>query len=346
MLLRLFSIMRLLERGNRRDACVVFFFLLVNAQSADARQKPGVIGHNDKDEQTADQREDPPADVPWDAAGPVDAADGGLRPDPDAPDGGGATTLVVSATSLDLAEASQATFTVALGEAPADDVVVTLTSADPDRLIAEPATLTFTAADHDQPQTVALSARPDDDAVDDAVAVTVAAVGAADVTVDVAIADDDTLGFAITPGLEVDVGEGTSTTVHVALTAAPPGPVAVAVASMSPAEATVAPDALSFDADTWATPQTVTITGTQDVDTSDDGATVTVTAAGLAPASIAVTVVDDDVLGIVLSSTNLGTIAEGNVRVRVGQRYALSGAAEAHRDLEARMTTGSTVLIP
>lgn len=41
-----------------------------------------------------------------------------------------------------------------------------------------------------------------------------------------------------------------------------------------------------------------------------------------------------------------GTIAEGNVRVRVGQRYALSGAAEAHRDLEARMTTGSTVLIP
>ncbi|MCA9675009.1 MAG: hypothetical protein H6708_17335 [Kofleriaceae bacterium] len=254
---------------------------------------------------------DPPADVPWDAAGPVDAADGGLRPDPDAPDGGGATTLVVSATSLDLAEASQATFTVALGEAPADDVVVTLTSADPDRLIAEPATLTFTAADHDQPQTVALSARPDDDAVDDAVAVTVAAVGAADVTVDVAIADDDTLGFAITPGLEVDVGEGTSTTVHVALTAAPPGPVAVAVASMSPAEATVAPDALSFDADTWATPQTVTITGTQDVDTSDDGATVTVTAAGLAPASIAVTVVDDDVLGIVLSSTNLGTIAEG-----------------------------------
>ncbi len=34
------------------------------------------------------------------------------------------------------------------------------------------------------------------------------------------------------------------------------------------------------------------------------------------------------------------------VRVRIGQRYALTDAAEAHRDLEGRRTTGSTVLIP
>ncbi len=34
------------------------------------------------------------------------------------------------------------------------------------------------------------------------------------------------------------------------------------------------------------------------------------------------------------------------VRVLVGQRYALADAAEAHRDLEARRTTGATVLVP
>jgi NADPH2:quinone reductase len=34
------------------------------------------------------------------------------------------------------------------------------------------------------------------------------------------------------------------------------------------------------------------------------------------------------------------------VRVRIGQRYALMDAAQAHRDLEGRRTTGSTVLIP
>jgi NADPH2:quinone reductase len=35
-----------------------------------------------------------------------------------------------------------------------------------------------------------------------------------------------------------------------------------------------------------------------------------------------------------------------SVRVRIGQRYALTDAAEAHRDLEGRRTTGSTILVP
>jgi NADPH2:quinone reductase len=34
------------------------------------------------------------------------------------------------------------------------------------------------------------------------------------------------------------------------------------------------------------------------------------------------------------------------VRIRIGQRYPLADAAAAHRDLEARRTTGSTVLLP
>ncbi len=39
-------------------------------------------------------------------------------------------------------------------------------------------------------------------------------------------------------------------------------------------------------------------------------------------------------------------VKQGVVRVRIGQRYRLTEAAAAHRDLEARRTTGSTVLIP
>ena len=39
-------------------------------------------------------------------------------------------------------------------------------------------------------------------------------------------------------------------------------------------------------------------------------------------------------------------IASGKVRVTIGQTYPLRDAAEAHRDLEARRTTGSTLLIP
>lgn len=39
-------------------------------------------------------------------------------------------------------------------------------------------------------------------------------------------------------------------------------------------------------------------------------------------------------------------VATGAVKVRIGQTYTLADAAQAHRDLEARRTTGSTVLVP
>jgi NADPH2:quinone reductase len=41
-----------------------------------------------------------------------------------------------------------------------------------------------------------------------------------------------------------------------------------------------------------------------------------------------------------------GLVASGRVEIKVHQTYALRDAAQAHRDLEARRTTGSTVLIP
>jgi NADPH2:quinone reductase len=45
----------------------------------------------------------------------------------------------------------------------------------------------------------------------------------------------------------------------------------------------------------------------------------------------------DDLFAVVLS---------GAVKIRIDQRYPLAEAAQAHRDLEARKTTGSTVLMP
>jgi NADPH:quinone reductase len=41
-----------------------------------------------------------------------------------------------------------------------------------------------------------------------------------------------------------------------------------------------------------------------------------------------------------------GVIAKGKVRIAVNQTYALSDAQRAHRELEGRLTTGSTLLIP
>ncbi|MEN9890487.1 MAG: hypothetical protein RLY78_782 [Pseudomonadota bacterium] len=39
-------------------------------------------------------------------------------------------------------------------------------------------------------------------------------------------------------------------------------------------------------------------------------------------------------------------VADGRVKIRIDQRHALAGVADAHRALEARATTGSSVLLP
>lgn len=49
---------------------------------------------------------------------------------------------------------------------------------------------------------------------------------------------------------------------------------------------------------------------------------------------------------LVASQELFELLGKGVIKVRVNQRYALRDAADAHRDLEARKTTGSTVLVP
>ena len=38
-------------------------------------------------------------------------------------------------------------------------------------------------------------------------------------------------------------------------------------------------------------------------------------------------------------------VASGRIKIEINQRYALQDAAQAHRDLESRQTTGSSVFI-
>ena len=40
-----------------------------------------------------------------------------------------------------------------------------------------------------------------------------------------------------------------------------------------------------------------------------------------------------------------GVVASGAVKIDIGQRYPLADAGRAHRDLEARRTTGASILV-
>ena len=42
----------------------------------------------------------------------------------------------------------------------------------------------------------------------------------------------------------------------------------------------------------------------------------------------------------------LGAVARGALRVRIGARFPLAAAADAHRALEGRATTGKVLLVP
>jgi len=47
-----------------------------------------------------------------------------------------------------------------------------------------------------------------------------------------------------------------------------------------------------------------------------------------------------------MSDELFGMVTSGKVKIRIDQRYALKDVAQAHRDLEARKTTGCSVLLP
>jgi NADPH2:quinone reductase len=46
------------------------------------------------------------------------------------------------------------------------------------------------------------------------------------------------------------------------------------------------------------------------------------------------------------ASDVLGWVASGKLDVRIGGRYMLSEASQAHRDLESRKTAGKLLLLP
>jgi NADPH2:quinone reductase len=49
---------------------------------------------------------------------------------------------------------------------------------------------------------------------------------------------------------------------------------------------------------------------------------------------------------LALAGDLFGMVASGKVKIPINQRYPLKDAAQAHRDLESRATTGSSILIP
>jgi MYXO-CTERM domain-containing protein len=102
--------------------------------------------------------------------------------------------------------------------------------------------------------------------------------------------------------------EGGAVFFHVRLAQEPATSVSVTVARTGGDSdvAVASGSTLTFDSANWSSPQPVELTLAEDADTLDDSATVSVASPGLATETVRVSVIDDDVLAIVLSTTALG----------------------------------------
>ena len=150
-----------------------------------------------------------------------------------------------------------------------------------------------------------------------------------DCCIELTINDNDPLAVMVDPGtLEID--EGASDTYDVVLDTQPAGDVTVTIDGITGADLTLDKTTLTFTAQDWNVPQTVTVTAEQDDDQADEPpvilthtlSSLDVDLDDLSAAEVSVTVTDDDTpveMPMAYSLVEVGSVGEdaGTVQVEV-----------------------------
>ena len=261
----------------------------------------------------------PTRDLPVTKSLPVAVADNDTR------------GLVMSKTSLLVAEGDSATYSVKLATLPLEDVTVTIAGTEGTDVSLDQASLTFTPRNWSVARTVTVRAAEDDDAARDRVTLThpvsggdYASVRAPNVEVTV---DDDetastTVALSVSPASVAEDGEATTVTVTGTLdeasrTTDTEVTVSVGASSDGATEGTdyasVANFTLTISAGQTSGTATFTLIPTDDdVDEDDEALSVsgTTTATGLSVTGTTATVTDDDSRGVTVSMASL-PVTEG-----------------------------------
>ncbi|MCE9588992.1 MAG: hypothetical protein K8S99_00530 [Planctomycetes bacterium] len=222
-----------------------------------------------------------------------------------------------------------ASFTVRLNSQPISNVVIGMASTNIAEGTTNVSSLTFTPQNWNTAQTVTVTG-VDDSIADGSKAYSIilgAAVSSDSVyngldAADVSVTnqDNDAAGFTVTPtsGL-VTTEAGATAAFTVKLNSQPTSNVTVAVASSNTAEGTTSVSSLTFTPQNWNTPQSVTVTGMDDITADGDKAyTIVLSAAtsgdsgynGLNPADVSVTNQDNDAAGFTVTPVSGLTTSE------------------------------------
>ena len=235
--------------------------------------------------------------------------------------------VTVSPTALDIREGENDSYTVVLDTQPSGNVTIEVAVPKDSEVYVEPALLTFTTSDWEAAQTVTVTAEQDDDAADEDEITLLHTVDGADYNnvdaadVTVSVTDDETVSIVLSETtLTVIEGDATGQTYTVKLSHEPSVEITVTVSGQDQTDLELTGlgegNTLTFDATSWDDAQTVTVKADQDDDGANDPVTLTHTATGGeyegVSSDLAVTVDDDETLGVVISPTAITVQAGGS----------------------------------
>ena len=253
----------------------------------------------------------------------------------------------VDRTSVRLTEGdeddSTAEVMVRLAVVPTGPVTVTVATPEDGAATVAPTSLTFTAANWDDEQTVTVTAADDPDPADGKATVTLSAAdggygSAEDVKVEITVADDEEATISVSNDFKnAEVVEGGNITYNIILSANPPEGKTVRVNLQVLGLATVIPGQAVFTSETAEVGIPVTVTTLQDSD--DDDARFSIRHSvdadkdsgykgAAAPSNINVTVKDNEAAGVVVSRTSLSVEEGGMVTYTVSLTKAPTDTEE------------------
>ena len=191
--------------------------------------------------------------------------------------------LDFSVSTVALTEGSTASYTIALTSEPTSAVTVAVESDDTTAATVSTASLSFSTANWAIPQTVTLTGVEDVDAEGADVTLTHRGSGGGyagvSETVLVRVRDNDMPGYDLS-AVQLILDEGSTTSYTVTLITQPGAEVTVKVTSPDSGAVMLDPAELSFTTENWNSPQTVTVTGVEYDDASDESVELTLLGSG------------------------------------------------------------------
>nr|MBF2754593.1 hypothetical protein [Gammaproteobacteria bacterium AqS3] len=216
----------------------------------------------------------------------------------------------LSSFPFSLGEGGSDTFSVRLTRKPGANRTVNVSSGNPDVTVS-PSSLSFTASNWSQSQTVTLRVAQDADSDDELAVIVFSGNQIRGESRSVRVNDDEADVEPAVSGFPSYLSEGSSGTFSVRLSRKPSANRTVNMSSSNP-DVTLSPASLNFTASNWNKHQTVTLTAAQDADNDHDFGVIAFSGNQIRSQSRSVKVHDDEAdIGLNISHFPSDSLVEG-----------------------------------